>query len=959
MLCAAGEMREQVADVVRPPGFWPRVLERFFGSPLPERLRHEFTRELGNYFWPFLISGLVAAILAVTVAVAVRSTLAMFFAGLGLAGFAFIVLACHEARRPQTADQLDETEARYGLGATIVATGIGGIVVAVLTTDAPLVAQAMVVMVALAALGGSGGAWRGRPELALVQALCIAAPTAAALALRWPVPWGFATALGVATYGIVSVAIARRAYLGQVALLQAREEQRGERNRMRIAMENLGQAVAVLDAGLKVVVINRSALDMLGVDRVDDVSPPRFDDLLSSAPNLVKASDSREEVLAHADLMVTARQPFNGVLHLNDDRMIDLECLPIPDGGWVAMLRDSTGERHAIAELNREIRRCPLTGLPNRRGFLEELERRLARGDNFALLIVDLEGFKQVNDRHGHSVGDRMITRIGFRLRTADPALYAARLGGDEFAVLAEIDSGDGAVALARRLVDTIDVPARFGEAEVQVGAAIGVAMAPDDGVLAETLLRAADLALLAAKAQPGNQIRLFTPDLLEKSARTANLEARVRSALRGGRIDVAYQPLVDLVTGKVVAVEALARWRDDGGETVNPDQLVAIAEARGLVSDLRRLVLGEAAATIAALDRSLGLWVNASVHDVRQPGMVTEVTEALAAVGLSPSRLALEITETALMTDEDGCQANLTALSALGVGVAMDDFGAGFSSLDRLRRLPINALKISGSLLHGAADDRLAADIFRMAASLGKALGLMLIAEGVETEAELTLARATGINRAQGFALAAPVPADRLREAIAAAEAASRDAAWLRATVGPGEAVPARQARPRASAGTARTRSEPVAAKAMATKSTEKAAKAKRRKSDSATPAAERPATEKRALKQDDKAKAKGRKKAQAKGLAKASPKVKAAAADAKSLNVVATKAAADRPTLVSVPKSAAKAKSTKTVANGNGAASARDAADERGTKVKPMPVNGMAPEKSAGARRKPSARA
>ncbi|WP_164156758.1 putative bifunctional diguanylate cyclase/phosphodiesterase, partial [Sandarakinorhabdus rubra] len=761
---------------------WPRVLERLFGPQLPQQLRLELTRDLGRLFLPFLIVAAVAAVLALGVAVTVRSTFAMFFAGLGIAGFGFILLACQSARRPLDSELQEETEARYGLGTTVVATALGGIVVSVLATDASMVLQSMVVMVALAALGVGSAAWRGRPELAIVQALCVSVPTAAALALRWPVPSGYATALGVLVYGVASMMLARRGYRAQLALIEARDDQRAERNRMRVAMEHMGQAVAVLDTALKVVMINRSALELLGLDRVDDVNPPRFDDLLAAAPNLVKAAGNQEELLAQADLLITARQPFNGVLRLNDDRVIDLECLPIPDGGWVAMLRDSTGERHAIAELNREIRRCPLTGLPNRRGFLEELERRLARGEAFALMIVDLDGFKQVNDRHGHSVGDRMITRIGFRLRTADPALYAARLGGDEFAVLAEIDSGDAAVALAQRLVDTIDAPARFGEAEVQVGAAIGVAMAPDDGVLVETLLRAADLALLAAKSQPGNQIRLFTADLLEKSAQVANLEARVRSALRNGRVDVAYQPLVELATGKVVAVEALARWRDDGGALVSPEQLVAVAEARGLVSDLRRLVLTEAAATIAAEGSTLDLWVNASVHDLRQPGMVGEVTATLAAVGLSPSRLAVEITETALMTEEDGCNANLSALNALGVTVAMDDFGAGFSSLDRLRRLPINALKISGSLLHGAAEDRLAGDIFRMAASLGRAMGLTLIAEGVETEAELALARANGIDRGQGFLLAAPVPADQLHDAIAAAERAAREAVWLRA---------------------------------------------------------------------------------------------------------------------------------------------------------------------------------
>jgi diguanylate cyclase (GGDEF)-like protein len=804
MLSNRRNMQEPGSVSAVQPGPWQRLLAGIFGPPLFQTLRHEYTRQLGSYLFPFLISGLVAASLSVFVAVSVRSTLAMFFAGIGLAGFGFIVMACREARQERDPEQMDETESRFALGASIVAIGLGGIVVAVLGTNSPLLAQAMVVMVALAALGGSSGAWQGRPELALVQATCIGLPTATALLLRWPTPWGAGMAVGVLTYAIVSIAIARHSFRAQSALLRAREEQRGERNRMRVALEHLGQAIAVLDTDLKVTLINRSALDLLGMDNFDPAQTPRFDDLLASAPNLVRASGNREEFLAHAELLVTARQPFSGVLRLNDDRMIDLECLPITDGGWVAMMRDATGERHAIAELNREIRRCPLTGLPNRRGFLEELDRRLSRGDHFALMIIDLDGFKQVNDRHGHSVGDRMITRIGFRLRTADQALYAARLGGDEFAVLAEIDSADEAVALARRLVDTIDVPARFGEAEVQVGAAIGVALAPDDGVLAETLLRAADLALLTGKAQPGNQIRLFTPDLLERSARIANLEARVRSALRGGRVDVAYQPQVDLKSGKVVALEALARWRDDGGEPVEPHQLVAIAENRGLIGDLRRMVLDQAAATVASLDRPLDLWVNISVHDLRQPGMVGEISAALAAAGLPPARLAVEVTETALMTSEDSCQANLQALHLLGVAVAMDDFGAGFASLDRLRRMPVDALKISGSLLHGAAEDRLAGDIFSMAANLGRAMKLMLVAEAVQGAAELALARAAGIDRAQGFALSAAVPAEQIEAAIAAAEAAARPrrarpaAKSMRAQAAAGKAgpkPPARQA--------------------------------------------------------------------------------------------------------------------------------------------------------------------
>ena len=762
---------------------WLQALTaRLMGPELPASLQAELTRDLGNYYLSFALASPVAALICIAVAVGAKSLPALFFAGLALAGFGFIILACRAVLKCIDDGDLEELEARYVLGTIIVSIGLGGIMTAVLAREAPLEAEAVLVMVALATLGAANGSGPGRPMLAIVQFFAISLPMAISLALFWPPGWGVGAGCGALVYGALCVSMAHRAYSAHTELLMTREAQAAERLRLDTALQHLGQAVAILDNDLKVVVINRTALDLLGIEPIDPANPPAFAEMLAAAPMLQKAASNREEFLSHAAMLVATRQQFNAVMHLNDDRVIDLECQPIPGAGWVTMMRDSTGERHAIAELKREIRRCPITGLPNRRAFVEALEQRLDRGDRFCLLLVDLDGFKQVNDRHGHAIGDRVITRIGFRLRTADQGLFAARLGGDEFAVLADGDDAVSAHRLARRLIETIDQPAQFGEAEVQVGAAIGIALAPEDGAVSDDLMRAADLALLAAKAQPGSHICLFTADLKHQSARVAGIESRVRSALRSGALDVAYQPLIDLGTGRAIALEALARWRPDSGETISADELVAVAEARGLVGRLRRLVLSQAAPVIAGLARPMGLWINASVLDLRQPGMVDEVMAELNRAGIPPSRLALEVTETALMTDESACIANLEHLVSLGVGVAMDDFGSGFSSLDRVRRLPINALKISGSLLAGAPEHPGAADIFRVAASLGHSMGLMLVAEGVESQSELDLARSAGIHRVQGFALSPPVSADLIPEAIAAAEAAARAGLRLRA---------------------------------------------------------------------------------------------------------------------------------------------------------------------------------
>lgn len=740
--------------------------------PLPAELKHEFTQSLGKYLMPFLLGGLVAAGLAIAISLHLGSLLALSFAAVALVGFGFSVSACFAALSPLNTDQLVKVESRYLLGTTMASGGLGGIVLAVIAVQPEFILQTLLVMVALAALGVGNGSGPGRPSAAFAQAASLCLPVAVATLIFWPQPWNYASFIGVLAYGAACVSLSLRSFAAQSDMLRAREQQRAERLRVNAALQHLNQSTVLLDEYLQVVLINQSARHMLGL--ADDMVVPgmSFPDLLVMAPNLERATSNRDEFLTHAKLLVVARQSFNGVLRLNDDRVIDLECNPVPDVGWVAVLRDSTGERNAIAELNREVRRCTLTGLPNRRALGEELDRRLRRDEEISLLLIDLDGFKQVNERHGHAVGDRMITRIGFRLRTADPGLFVARMGSDEFAVLTHEANAAAALALAQSLLETIDTPARFAEAEVSVGADIGIAFAPGDAMLSENLLHAADLALLAAKSEPGNQIRLFAPHMALEASRSAALESRVRTAIRTQMIEVAYQPIIDIASGKVIAVEALARMPASAEDPISSEQLVAVAEARGVIGQLRRQVMRQAALVIAQLPGALSLWVNTSVTDLKSPEMVDEMLADLGDAQLPCKRFAIEVTETALMTDEGACFANLRRLIQLGAGVAMDDFGAGFSSLDRLRRLPINAVKISGALMDGIDSDDVAARIFSLAAGLGQSMGVLLVAEGVEEPEQLALVRANGIQRAQGFLFSHPVAARHLPAAIIAAEA-------------------------------------------------------------------------------------------------------------------------------------------------------------------------------------------
>lgn len=761
-------------DTAAPETRVRRWHDQFFGPPLPQKLMIELAGSIGEYYYSFLFGGPVAAGLAIATALSVDSALAIMFAGVSALGLGLLVFSCRAALQPLNQANLKFTERCYELGAIIGSVGFGGIVVGVLTADSTFAAQTVVVMVALAALGVATGTGPGRPHIAASQAMFISLPMAVTIVLQWPWPWALAAAGGVVVYGIVCISVSRKNYFVHTELLVVRERVRAEQERIAVAVAHMNQAMAILDADLRLLVINQRALELLGLESLDLAVAPDFAELLVSAPNMANAVGERAEFIARASLLAAARQQFNTVCRLNDKRMIDLEFVPIPGGGWVCVLRDNTSENNAIAELQQELRRCPLTGLPNGRALFEDVERRLAEGKPFCLMMIDLDGFALVNDQFGHAMGDRMIRRIGFRLRTADAGLFAAKLAGDRYSVLADIADAGAAEALGRRLIATIDAPAHFDESDVQVGAAVGYAMAPADASEAEPLLRAANLALAAAKFQRGNALCQFQPSMLEQSVQNAGTQVRVRAALRAGNIDVAYQPIVDLVTAKVLAVEALVRWPGDGNEAIAAETLAAIADAHGQAGRLRQLVMAKATKAVAALPGAINLWLNVSVLDLKDGSIVDDVAAAMADAGLPISRLVLEITETALMTDVAACEHTLDRLRSLGARVAMDDFGAGFSSLDRLRRLPINALKISGALLAGAADDPIAGRVLQLAAWFGDVMDLRVVAEGVETSRELDLVRFCGIPYAQGFALSPPVAAAELPAAIARAETAA-----------------------------------------------------------------------------------------------------------------------------------------------------------------------------------------
>lgn len=407
-----------------------------------------------------------------------------------------------------------------------------------------------------------------------------------------------------------------------------------------------------------------------------------------------------------------------------------------------------------------------LTGLPNRTTFHDELGQRLARpGTQAGLLYVDLDGFKLVNDTRGHGIGDMLLKAVAERLRTIcnAPSTIVSRLGGDEFAVLLAHDDAGAADALASRIVETLSAPYELEQGNIQIGASIGIALAPEHGATGETLLARADIALYAAKEAGKGNARMFAASMESRVQERVRMEADLRAALRDrDGLFLFYQPIVSIETGEVTAREALVRWHHPLRGWISPAEFVPVAEQSGLIDALGEFVLETACREAVTWTDHTRVAVNISASQLGKGTLPEHILSALLAAGLSPDRLEIEITETALLDDEHDAIGDLRRIRAMGVRVALDDFGTGFSSLAHLRAFPFDKIKIDGSFVKDAVDRPDCAAVVRAVADLGKRLGVTTVAEGVETQEQLDCIRNEGCTEMQGYLIGRPSPNGR-----------------------------------------------------------------------------------------------------------------------------------------------------------------------------------------------------
>ncbi|MDA9421508.1 bifunctional diguanylate cyclase/phosphodiesterase [Bradyrhizobium sp. CCBAU 53380] len=562
-----------------------------------------------------------------------------------------------------------------------------------------------------------------------------------------------------------SAAVAIIAIALVAALLDRRAK--GELGRQQIvldsALENMSQGLCMFDADGKIILFNERYAAMLR--RTDILLTGRLlVDVLREEQAKGQWQGDAHEFFAR--LIADAREGRTTTDVVNRfGRSIRVVNQPMQGGGWVATFEDITEWLEAQAKISHMARHDALTSLPNRVLFHEELEQGLRRtksGDQLAVLCLDLDHFKDINDSLGHPIGDALLKEVGRRLKaTVGENDTVARLGGDEFAVVQIGRSEETAArALAGRLVEVISAPYEIDDHQIVIGVSIGISLSPQDGSNPDELLKNADLALYRAKADGRGTYRFFETGMDARAQARRLMEMDLRAALQRDEFHVYYQPIRDVASGRVVAFEALLRWNHPQRGLIAPISFIPLAEETGLIVQLGELVLRSACTDAATWPDDVDVAVNLSPVQFKSPHLIGSVTEALAASGLDARRLELEITESVLLQNSEATLTTLHELRAMGVRISLDDFGTGYSSLSYLRSFPFDKIKIDRSFVSELATREDSMAIIRAVTGLGRSLGIITTAEGVENDVQLELLRREGCTQAQGYLFSRPRPA-------------------------------------------------------------------------------------------------------------------------------------------------------------------------------------------------------
>ncbi len=565
--------------------------------------------------------------------------------------------------------------------------------------------------------------------------------------------------------------------------IRTREAELAQSNlQLDAALSNMSQGLCQYDATRRLRVVNARFRDMFDLpaqllqigtshDAVIDLS------LAAGAASAERRAEVREE----QESIVNRREKAVGFQELADGRVVAITHEPMRDGGWVATFEDITDRRRAEAQILFMARHDALTSLPNRILFGERIEQALAQvgrqQQGFAVLCLDLDHFKAVNDTLGHMVGDRLLQQVAERLQfCAREVDTVARLGGDEFAIIQiGLERPEDAGVLAGRIVQVVGEAYDIDGHHIVIGISAGIAVAPGDGTSGETLLKNADLALYRAKAEGRNTSCFFEPEMDARLQARRRLELDLRRAIAEDEFFLAYQPLLDLASNRVGGFEALIRWRHPEQGIIPPGEFIPIAEEVGLIVAIGEWVMRHACMEAASWPEHVKVAVNVSPAQFRSMRLVECTVAALADSGLPAGRLELEITESVLLHNNDSVLDTLHQIRNLGVHISMDDFGTGYSSLSYLRSFPFDKIKIDQSFIRDLPTKADSLAIVRAIIGLGASLGMRVTAEGVETPEQLEGLRAAQCDQVQGYLLSRPSDAAAIPGILARLEDRNR----------------------------------------------------------------------------------------------------------------------------------------------------------------------------------------
>lgn len=672
-----------------------------------------------------------------------------------------------------TTREASHWQTRYQIGAMVQAAAIGTWCSTTLYGSDDAVAHMIALSVTTGIAAGGAGRAYGRQWIFQLQVSLVFVPVVIALALRGT-PFYVAMSVLSAAFLLSLMGLSANLHRIFMRALVAREREAALAGRFDTALNNMPHGLCMFHVDGQLAVMNHRFGEMMNLP--DDLvqSGASASQIIAACIDSVSLSKESGDLILHGvrelqnkEIVTTDPDPARG-------RTLSWTIQPMTDGGAVVLLEDITERRSAEAKISHLARYDELTALPNRVSFRDEIERLLAISHSSerlcALLFVDLDQFKQVNDTLGHPCGDQLLCAVANRLREMlRPEDFVARFGGDEFVVFQQnIGSAEDAASLARRIVERLSERYRIDNHLVEIGASVGIALtSPDGDISADTLLKNADMALYRAKADGRGTFCFFRDEMAATVEARRILELDLRKALANEEFELFFQPLVNLKSGKITTCEALLRWNHPVRGTVSPVDIIPVAEDMGLIVDLGRWILRRACMECMKWPDGVSVAVNFSPQQFHQRDVLSEIRYALEVSGLPAHRLEIEITESSLLRNTQLTHDILSQLHALGVRISLDDFGTGYSSLSYLHNFPMQKVKIDRSFLEGIDTDR-PLTLLRGVARLSADLGMAVVVEGIETNEQLELISADGtVSEGQGYLFSRPVPAVRVRQLL------------------------------------------------------------------------------------------------------------------------------------------------------------------------------------------------